>query len=124
MILVLAFVGCPRDGPDAELACTAREAVELARDAQADDRSAVLWPGRFRLLALIVGVCAPILAAAYIWRASSQSELDPTEVIEAVEKYVLPDSTLPPDRSLPSPPKHDSQTALSNQSAASSHPAD
>jgi len=101
MILVLAFIGCPRDGPDAELARTAREAVELARDAQADDRSAVLWAGRFRLLALIIGVCAPILVAAYIWRSSANGEIDPVEVIEQVEQYALDRPPVPPDHSLP-----------------------
>lgn len=101
MILVLVFVGCPGESSNTELARTAREAVELAHDAQMDDRSAVLWSGRFDLLALILGVSTPIVVAYLIWRSTCNGEIDPTAVIECAEQHALPDSTLPPNPSLP-----------------------
>jgi hypothetical protein len=102
VLVTLAFAGCPRDGPNTELARTAREAVELAHDAQADDRSAVLWAGRFRVLAVILGVSAPILVAAYIWKSSAKGEIDPAEVIEQVEQYALDRAGPPQEPALPS----------------------
>lgn len=103
VVVTLAFVGCPRDGPNADLARTAREAVELAHDAQTDDVSAVLWAGRFRVLAVILGVSTPILVAAYIWKSSAKGEIDPAEVIEQVEHYALDRARPPQEPALPSP---------------------
>ncbi len=61
MVLAAAVVlsTCRPSDPNTELAQTARKAVELARDAQLADRSAVLWSGRFRLLATALGVSVP-----------------------------------------------------------------
>jgi hypothetical protein len=106
VLVTLALVGCPRDGPNSELARTAREAVELAHDAQADDRSAVLWAGRFRVLAVVLGIGIPLVVAAYIWRSSAKGEIDPAEVIERVEQYALdrarpPQEPMLPTRNLP-----------------------
>jgi hypothetical protein len=117
-IIGLMFLSCPGPSVDQELAHVTREALELASEAQADDRSAVLWTGRFRLLALVIGVSVPLIVAYLIWRASSQSEIDPTEVIEQFEVYSLPEPdqpTLPPASAPPStapcPKEDDSSTA-------------
>ncbi len=88
----LLFLVCRPTDPNAELARTTREAVQLARDAQTSSESAALWAGRFRLLTVVVGVSAPLIVAYLIWRASAASELDPAEVIEAIEQ----DRLLPP----------------------------
>jgi hypothetical protein len=100
----VVFSACrPRD-PNLELARTARTAVEMARDAQVADRSAVLWSGRLRLLAVAVGVSVPLVVALLIWRTSTQREVDAAEAIEAAEQYLLPGPIAPPHEALPSKP--------------------
>ena len=76
--------------PNTELARTAREAVAMAHDAQSDNRSAVLWSERFRLLAIVAGVSVPLVIVYLIWRSSSTGELDIAEVIQAMDKHALP----------------------------------
>ena len=98
--------------PNAELVRTARQAVELAHDAQTDNRSAVLWAGRFRLVGLVIGVSVPLLIAAWIWRSSGQSDLHPAEIIECVEQYVLPAMKDPPGPALPGGAQPESHPAL------------
>ncbi len=88
---VLLFLVCRPTDPNAELARTAREAVQLARDTASNDASAVLWTGRFRLLAIVIGVSVPLVVVLLIWRTSAHSELDPTEIVEAAELLALPD---------------------------------
>ena len=88
--LLLLLLVCRPTDPDTELARTAREAVQLAREAGSSDESAVLWTGRFRLVAIVVGVSVPLVVALLIWRASAHSDLDPTEIIEAAERFALP----------------------------------
>ena len=100
---VLFTACCPSD-PNVELAIAARTAVEMARDAQAADRSAVLWSGRFRLLAIALGVSVPLIVALLIWRTSAQREVDAAEALEAAEQYLLPGPIAPPRRQLPSKP--------------------
>ena len=97
--VAMFFSACRPGDPNVELARTARTAVELARDAQAADRSAVLWSGRFRLLAVTLGVSVP-----RIWRTSTQREVEAAEAIEAAEQYLLPGPIAPPREQLPSKP--------------------
>ncbi len=82
---LLSLVCRPTD-PNAELARTAREAVELAHDADSAVTSAVLWSGRFRLLAIVVGVSVPMVVAFLIWRSSNPSECDPVELLDCLEQ--------------------------------------
>ena len=98
--------------PNAELIRTAREAVELAHDAQQDNRSATLWAGRFRLAGLVIGVTVPLLIAAWIWRSSGQCDLHPAEILECVEQHVLPVIKDPPDPALPGGAQPESHPAL------------
>ena len=95
---------CRPSDPNVELARTARAAVEMARDAQAADRSAVLWTGRFRLLAIALGVSVPLIVALMIWRTSAQCEVDAAEALEAAEQYLLPGPIAPPRKQLPPKP--------------------
>jgi len=99
-------------GPNVELVRTAREAVELAHDAQQDNRSAVLWAGRFRVVGLVIGVSVPLLIAAWIWRSSGQCDLHPAEILECVEQHVLPVIKDPPDPALPGGAQPESHPAL------------
>lgn len=98
------FTACRPSDPNVELAITARTAVEMARDAQAADRSAVLWSGRFRLLAIALGVSVPLIVALLIWRTSTQREVDAAEALEAAEQYLLPGPSAPPRKHLPLTP--------------------
>jgi hypothetical protein len=86
----LLFLVCRPADPNAELARTTREAVQLARESGSSAESAALWAGRFRLLAVAAGLLVPVLVACLVWRWSARSDLDPTEVIEVVERYQLP----------------------------------
>lgn len=86
---IVLFLVCRPVDPNTELARTARAAVQLARDAGSSTESAVLLAGRFRLLAVVVGVTAPLIVVYLIWRSSTQSDLDPAELIEAAERYRL-----------------------------------
>ncbi len=95
---------CRPSDPNTELARTARGAVELARDAQLADRSAVLWSGRFRLLAIALGVSVPLIVALLIWRTSTQREVEAAEAIEAAERYLLPKPMAPPGKQPPTKP--------------------
>ena len=52
-------------------------------------RGPVLWSDRFRMLAVVLGVSVPMVVAYLLWRASAEREIEATEIIEAVEKYVL-----------------------------------
>ena len=106
MVLAAAVVlsTCRPSDPNTELAQTARKAVELARDAQLADRSAVLWSGRFRLLAIALGVSVPLIVALLIWRTSTQREIDAAEALEAAERYLLPGPIAPTRKALPSKP--------------------
>jgi hypothetical protein len=64
------FTARTDSSPNAELVRTAREAVELAHASQQDNRSAVLWAGRFRLVGLVIGVSVPLIMVYLIWRSS------------------------------------------------------
>ncbi len=87
----LLFLVCVPTNPNTELALATREAIQLARDAGSSAESAALWSGRFRLLAVAGGVTIPLVIACLIWRSSAQSDLDPAEVIDLVERLQPPD---------------------------------
>jgi len=76
-------------GTDPDLARTAHESVQLARDAQERDTSAVLWSGRLRLLALAIGVSAPLIVAYLIQRAVTRSAPDSPDVLAEAERLRL-----------------------------------
>jgi len=100
--LALVLLLCRDPGPNAELVRMAGEAVSLAHEAQLDNRSAILWAGRFRLLAIAIGVSVPLVIVYLIWRSARTDAVDASEVADAVERYALPlpqsrpEATLPP----------------------------
>ena len=83
--VILLFTLCRPIDPNVELARTAREAVELARDADASVTAAVLWNGRFRLLAIVLGVSIPMMVGYLIWRSATVTEPDPIDILEQME---------------------------------------
>ena len=107
----LLFLVCFPTNPHTELALATREAIQLARDAGSSAESAALWSGRFRLLAVAGGVTIPLVIAYLIWRSSAQSDLDPAEVIDLVERLELSDRSSQP----PQPLVANSNEALPSQ---------
>ena len=91
----LPFCVCRPIDPNVELARTTREAMEFARDAQSGTLSAILWTGRFRLLATALGVSAPLIVVLLLWRWSAHSEIDASEAFQIMEQHVLPHATPP-----------------------------
>ena len=57
---------------------------------RSDNRAAVLWAGRFRLIAVVIGVSAPLVIVYLLSRAASKSEIDAVELLDCVEKHALP----------------------------------
>ena len=83
--LFLLFTVCAPTNPNTELARTAREAVEMAREADSSMTAAVLWSGRFRLLAIVLGVSVPMVVVYLIWRSSTAAEPDAIDIFEQLE---------------------------------------
>ncbi len=83
--VVLLFTLCRPIDPNVELARTAREAVEMAREADSSMTAAVLWSGRFRLLAIVLGVSVPLVVVYLIWRSSTAAEPDAIDIFEQLE---------------------------------------
>lgn len=102
-------------GTDPDLARTARESVQLARDAQQRDTSAVLWSGRLRLLALVIGVSAPLIIAYLIHRAVVRGTPDSPDVLAEAERLKLLQL---------GPPRTDTQPALPQEAAKLQLPSD
>ena len=102
LALVLLAMLCRGPDPNAELVRMAGEAVTMAHEAQLDHRAATLWAGRFRLLAIAIGVSVPLVITYLISRSTRTDELDATEILDSVERYALPhtktraEATLPP----------------------------
>jgi hypothetical protein len=91
----LPFCVCRPIDPSVELARTTREAVEFARDAQSGTLAAVLWTGRFRLLAIALGVSGPMIVVLLLWRWSARSEIEAVEVFQIMEQHGLPHAAPP-----------------------------
>lgn len=104
VIIVFSSLCSPAPTPSAHLARATREAVGLARDAVARQSSFDV----LRLLAIVVGVCIPLIVAYLIWRSSATSEIDATEILDAIERFELPSA---PERTIADLPKP-SQTAV------------
>lgn len=67
VLIVLGLLGtCRQDSVNEELARTARTAVEMAHEAQRNNDAAYVWPGRLRLIALVVGITLPLAAAVVL----------------------------------------------------------
>ncbi|MFQ5492229.1 MAG: hypothetical protein ACE5GE_16055 [Phycisphaerae bacterium] len=113
-IVLLSLLCRPAD-PNTELAKTAREAVEMARDSESAVTSAVLWTDRFRLLAIVIGMSVPVVVVYLISRSSSQAEPDTTEILQQLEQLGVSSldtlrSTIPAPKQLPSTEEADQNT--------------
>ena len=75
--------------PNAELARTTRGALEAAREAQEDAQSARRASSALRIVALVVGVAAPLIVAYLIYRLRERSEPTPGDLLRVLEKQRL-----------------------------------
>jgi len=66
LVVISGFIGTCQHEPSAELARATRSAIEMARESQEANDAAYLWPGRLRLLGMVIGVSVPIGGAAWI----------------------------------------------------------
>ena len=89
---LLVYLLRPPD-PNAEMAETAREAVQMARDAREDAESARRRGYTVRVVALVVGVSVPLMVAYLIYRSSERSEPGLEDVLEVMEEEGLLDGS-------------------------------
>ena len=92
VVLVLAgLVGTcsPEPTADQELARTARTAIESAEQARRDNDAAYLWPARLRLVAIVVGVSVPIVAAVVLVYLATRHRPEETELLTQLERHGL-----------------------------------
>ena len=86
--------------PDAQIAETARRAMEMAEEARADAEAARRASSGIRILALVVGVSAPLAVVYLIYRLREKSDPSLAEVVDALHREGLIDD------SNEIPPKH------------------
>ena len=84
-LLMLAWPSSPRviEGPDypPELAEAVRDSVEMIRDAREDAQSYTVWSGRWRMLAIVIGVSVPVVVAYLLFRSATKTDPDEIEVV-------------------------------------------
>jgi len=71
--------------PDAELARTVREALRMAHGAYRDADAARRGSSAFRLIAMVIGMTAPLIVAYLIYRLHLGSEPRPPGMLDAME---------------------------------------
>ena len=64
------------------------------------------------MVGLVIGVSVPLIIAAWIWRSSGQSDLEPAEILACVEQHMLPAMKDPPGPALPGCAQPESHPAL------------
>ncbi len=94
LVVVLVFAGLvgtcsPEPTADQELARTARTAIESAERARRENDAAYLWPARLRLVAIVVGVSVPIVAAVVLVYLVTRHRPDETELLTQLERHGL-----------------------------------
>ena len=87
--------------PNAELARTTREALEMAREAGEDAEDTRRAAGALRLAALAVGVATPLLVAYLIYRLQARQETSVEEVLRVLEREGLLGDGLDVRKALP-----------------------
>lgn len=70
--------------PSAVAIDTAHSAVELARDVAEQSSTALLWAGRWRLLAIVLGISEPLVIAYLIWRGTGKLEPAASDMLAEV----------------------------------------
>lgn len=100
LLLLGSLAGpCAREPPaSSELARATRVAVEAANEARRQNDAAYLWPGRLRLLVVLVGIAVPLAAAVLLVYLATRHRADDLEVAQLLEKHrlfpQLPSSTV------------------------------
>jgi hypothetical protein len=86
LVMLVASLGthCQPD-VDVELAKTARTAVEMAQEAQRNNDAAYLWPGRLRIIAIVIGVSVPVAVAGLLVYLMTRHRSDDLDVL--IEAY-------------------------------------
>lgn len=87
LLIVLGLLGMCSPDVNNELARTARIAVESARDAQEKNDSTYLWPGRLRMIVVVVGVTFPLAAAVIVLYLVLRHRPEELEVLAELHKY-------------------------------------
>lgn len=104
--ILLGLIGTCRSDANSEMAVTARKSIELAQRASENNDSAYLWPGRMRLVALVIGITIPVAAAVavlYLVLRHRPEELDLLAEVHRQEKLLGdPRQILPGQRIDPS----------------------
>ena len=75
--------------PSAELVRTTREALQTAREAREEAEDTRRAASALRVVALVVGVAAPLAAAYAIYRLTLQQEPAMDEVLQVLEREGL-----------------------------------
>ncbi|MFW6118827.1 MAG: hypothetical protein ACOC7S_00675 [Planctomycetota bacterium] len=105
LVTLWGLSGIFRTGqPNAELARTTREAIRMVRRWERERRRSEGLSSAFRMVALTVGIAAPLVTVYLIFRRRSDSELDPEEILEVLQREGLID--LDEKKSLPHPAHH------------------
>ncbi len=85
--------------PNAELARAAREAVEMAREAQEEAAAVRASSGRWFFVSLAAAVIAPLVLAWLVFRSSAKAPPDDQEVLTYIHEIMSRDrAALPPPR--------------------------
>jgi hypothetical protein len=82
LVTLVAVLGshCEPD-VNTELAKTARTAVEMAQEAQRNNDAAYLWPGRMRIITIVIGVSATLAAAVVLVYLLTRHRPDDLDVL-------------------------------------------
>ena len=89
LLVLMGVVGrcSPEPTVNEELVRTIRVAVESADDARRNNDAAHLWPARFRLLVIVIGVAVPIVAAVVLVYLVTRRRPGDLEVEIALQQY-------------------------------------
>lgn len=91
-LLALTWLSWPRHGAPREsttpvapeyppeLAEAIRDSVQMVSEAREDASAYAVWSGRWRLLAIAIGVSAPLVVAYLVFRSAARKDPDETEV--------------------------------------------
>ena len=83
LLILMGIFGTCHCQPDAntELARTAQTAIEMAQEAQRNNDAAYLWPGRLRIITIVIGVSVPLAVAALLVYLMTRHRPDDLDVL-------------------------------------------
>ena len=96
LVLALAVLwqvlqSCAPRSPDAELARTTREAIQMARDVQQRADAARSAATVVRIAAMAAGVAGPLVVAYLIHRLHARSDATPEDMLDVLNGHKLID---------------------------------